>query len=43
MGIFDKIEISDWQEEEKNQSIEIFDSLNHKIGYEYLREVKRHF
>ena len=42
MGIFDKIEISDWQEEEKKiNPIEIFDSLNHKIGYEYLREVQK--
>ncbi|HAP3438454.1 DEAD/DEAH box helicase [Enterococcus faecalis] len=44
MGIFDKIEISDWQEEEKKiNPIEIFDSLNHKIGYEYLREVQASF
>ncbi|WP_275344780.1 DEAD/DEAH box helicase [Enterococcus faecium] len=44
MGIFDKIEVSDLQEEEKKiNPIEIFDSLDHKIGYEYLREVQATF
>lgn len=44
MGIFDKIEVSDLHAEDKKiNPIEIFESLNHKIGYEYLREVQATF
>ncbi len=44
MGIFDKIETSNMEGKDKKVNpIEIFDSLNHQIGYEYLREVQATF
>lgn len=44
MGIFDKIVNSNFEKEEKKiNPIELFESLNHQIGYEYLREVQANF
>lgn len=44
MGIFDKIKNIDSEVEKKKvDPIEIFETLNHEIGYEYLREVQATF
>lgn len=44
MGIFDKIKnVESGMEKKKTNPIEIFNSLNHKMGYEYLRDIQATF